>query len=128
MRTLLLLTVLWTGCASAPPNASDMAGDQVVVAKLDDARGITFGCGVIALYGPATYTVVDGPKYLRGKQIEVLVWCLDDSKRASRNFRIGQTYRLLLTKEMPYQSDVDQPLGPSPSAFYLRGDPQPVAG
>ena len=85
------------------------------------------GCGVLAFYGPATYTVLDGPAFLRRKQIEVLVWCLGPPKRESPDFRVGQTYRLTLTKTMPHPGDFDQPLGASPYAFYLRGDPEPVA-
>jgi len=126
MRTLFLLVALLTGCANAPPNVSDMVGDQVVIAKLDEPLGLNFGCGGIVAYGAATYTVVDGPRSLLGKQINVLVYCLDESKHGSTNFTMGRKYRLLLTKVMPYRSDVDQPLGPSPYRFYLRGDPEPV--
>jgi hypothetical protein len=126
MRTLLFLIALLAGCASTPPNVGDMAGDQVVIARLDDARGFDFGCGVLAFYGPATYTVVDGPRSLEGKKIDVLVWCLGGSMRESPDFRIGQLYRLHLTKDIPHRSDFDQPLEASPYAFYLRGDPELV--
>jgi len=85
------------------------------------------GCGVFSVGSPATYKVMDGPMDLVGKEIRVLVYCIELPRGNSSStygdletYEIGATHFLAVTKRNVYSIEIPNPLPSGNEWFYLR--------
>ncbi len=111
--------------AHQPPPAGNAAEVfvQARLLSLDRAPG----CGLVLFGSPAKYEVVAGPAELLGKQIHVMIDCVDLSRGAGsgdygdlNSFEIGATHFLALTKENVRRIEIPNALPSHGTWFYLR--------
>lgn len=78
-------------------------------------------CGIVYFGSPATYDVVAGPAHLQGKQVTVVVPCIELPlpKGDLRAFQVGDVHALSISKKNLYKIGVPSSLHDD-SWFYLR--------
>ncbi len=137
MRLLILIAVLLLASCAAQ-SVRDDPEETLVVAQLISVHPAPFGCGAIHVGSPAIYKVLEGPENLKGKEINVLVGCIEMPRSMYRRyaggggdleeFIPGETHRLSLSKRNTHDIEVpDLPAGTY--SYYLlaasRYRPQP---
>ena len=78
------------------------------------------GCGIIKFGSPVTYQITFGDRDLLGKQIVVLVECIEIPKLIGNipQFSVGDIHDLVLTKRNIHK--IESPSSIDPQWFYLR--------
>lgn len=100
-----------------PAVAGDTIAVQAVLVSVEPGPG----CGVLVVGSPATYRVTSGPSDLRGQQIHVLIACIEMAglDRNVREFVVGSTHQLILTRENAHHIEVPSVL-PEGAWFYVK--------
>ncbi len=91
-------------CIADASRAADVAGDFYVTGKLVSVDRQP-GCGYYYFGSPATYQVVAGPARLQGKQITVVVPCIELPlpKGDLRSFVVGDIHYLSISRKNLYK-------------------------
>ena len=117
--TILAIPLLLAACATDPHFAAP-DGDIYIKAELILVERAP-SCGIILAGSPATYRVTSGPDTLRGRQINVLVACIEMPMVQGdlREFTPGSTHYLILTKKNSHKIEMPADL-PDQTWFYLK--------
>lgn len=122
MRLLtVLLAVLFCGCAHTAENQNDV----FLSGRLIELSPAGFDCGMLSVASTSRYLVTQGPADLQGKEIQVLVGCVElprdrfnSSAGDLQEFVVGQVHHLALTDRNIPKFDYPDP---APSVdFYLK--------
>lgn len=117
---LLLFLAVPAGAASRD------FGDLPVVARLVSVEPKQADCGIQFVGTTATYLVIEGPAALSGKQIKVVVPCIEMPRKMYGPeagdldaFVPGQTHHLIVTKQKA-RLGAPEKLPDDPDGFYLK--------
>lgn len=124
-RAAILILLFFVSLAAV---AAQVAGDELhVVGRLVSVQAAQPHCGILFVGTTATYLVLDGPASLKGKEIYVVVPCIE-MPRAMYNpeagdldtFTPGRTHHLAITKKAIHRLDEPDKLPDGADWFYLR--------
>jgi hypothetical protein len=107
-------------CIPAASRAADVPGVFHVTGKLVSVD-VQPGCGIFNVGTPATYKVVAGPATLQGRQITVVVPCIELPlpKGDLRSFVVDDIHYLSISRKNLYKIGIPARLHDD-SWFYLR--------
>ena len=112
-----MLTALFV--VGTHPSAEQLGKDVRARGKIVSLQAAV-GCGIIKFGSPVTYQIMLGDRDLLGKQIVVVIECIEMPKLSGNisQFSVGDIHDLVLTKRNIHK--IESPSSIDPQWFYLR--------